>query len=114
MVKYWKGQHTICDTGKNHRGAYEERGVPEASADGGQRVYIYLRWNPHTKRHRTNTHRNTDFHNIHLSPSVIIIGERERVNLVVRTARFFYTTDRVRRVSAHARLLCMLHACVLV
>ena len=30
-----------------------------------------------------------------------MIGERERANLVVQTARFF---DRVRRVSAHARL----------
>ena len=46
-----------------------------------------------------------------------LIGERERANLVVRTARFIYgrrPVDRVRRVSAHARLLCMLHACVLV
>ena len=36
----------------------------------------------------------------------IIIGKRERANLVVQTARFFYIFiyDRVRRVSAHARL----------
>ena len=35
--------------------------------------------------------------------SLSIIGERERANLVVQKARFFLF-DRVRRVSAHARL----------
>ncbi|CAI8022151.1 Histone acetyltransferase KAT8 [Geodia barretti] len=54
MVKYWKGQHIICVTGKiieEHMRSAEYR-KPQLTVDGE-----YLRWNPHTKRHRTNTHK---------------------------------------------------------
>ncbi|CAI8056699.1 Histone acetyltransferase KAT8 [Geodia barretti] len=54
MVKYWKGQHIICVTGKiieEHMRSAEYR-KPQLTVDRE-----YLRWNPHTKRHRTNTHK---------------------------------------------------------
>ena len=35
---------------------------------------------------------------------MVVIGERERANLVVQTARFFSLRPTKRRVSAHARL----------
>ena len=43
---------------------------------------------------------------MHFTPTMVVIGERERANLVVRTARIFYIiiylSTTVRRPTAHA------------
>ena len=63
MVKYWKEQHIICVTGKIiEEHIYEERGVPEASADSGQETLTLIF--------------------SHLSPSVIIMHVASRLKVV--------------------------------